>query len=103
MRAMMIAAAVLLAGCGKPKLSPEAEAVRFTTAEAQVAGCESRGIVRASDSRGGLFGKGMARRAVEAKVRQEAVLLRGNIVLLRTLSNGFWGSSSTGEAFRCAN
>jgi hypothetical protein len=88
-------------GCGKPTLTPAAESVRFTTTETQVAGCTSKGLVRAKDGRGGLVAKGIAWRAVERKLREESSLLRANVVLLKVQRNGFWGSEGAGEAFSC--
>jgi hypothetical protein len=100
MAAVLVAAGVL-GGCGKPKLSPEAEAVRFTYASEQVSGCQSRGLVSASDPRAGLAANA-ARRAVEAKLRSQAHQQGGSVVLLKKLDSSYWsGVKGEGEAFSC--
>lgn len=99
-----LALSLLLGGCYRtPPLAAAAEPVRLTYAQEQVRGCESKGPLKASDGRGGLFGKGAAAKAVDHKLRNEAAGRGANVILLVSLKNGFWGSSGQGEAFACAS
>lgn len=97
----ILVAAGVLGGCAKPALAPEVEAVRLTYTESQIAACESRGLIEASDRNGGFFYKGRARRAVERSMKERAYRKGGTMVFVRTFSNGFNGSKAMGEAFSC--
>lgn len=101
MRGILVVAGILVMGCGAPKLAPEAEAVRLTYSSEQVAGCQSRGVVSASDPRAGLAANA-ARRAVERRLRDQAHRQGGSVVLLKKLDASFWvGVKGEGEAFSC--
>jgi hypothetical protein len=85
--AAVLVAAGMLGGCGKPQIAPEVEAVRLTYTESQIASCTSRGLLQASNRNGGFFYKGMARRAVERSLKEQAHRKGGTLVYVRTFDN----------------
>ncbi|MBX9857414.1 MAG: hypothetical protein K2Y26_17925 [Gemmatimonadaceae bacterium] len=100
---MLVLTSILAMGCYRtPHLVPGADAVVLTFSQEAVRGCTSKGLLRASDGRGGLLYKGAARTAVERKLKNEGRQKGATVVLLAEMKNGFWGSSAQGEAFACA-
>jgi hypothetical protein len=95
--------AVALSGCVTTRLSSEAQTVFTVVNPEQVKGCQSLGIVKASDRmNGGFIGQGAAEENAERRLRNAAAERGANVILMTRESTGFFGSSQQGEAYRCS-
>ncbi len=96
---------VLVGGCVRAQLTPEAQAVRITTNPEAVRGCDLKGEVAGKSStwsRGGiLFGTKASEEDARRRVRLRAVELGGNVVLIETAQTSGGGSQQRGEAYLC--
>ncbi len=99
---MWAVGALLIGGCGTPTLSPEAVAVRITANPEAVRGCTLLGEVRGKSDWGGLLYQKAGEERARRGLRNQAVALGANVVLMESAITGFSGSKLRGEAYRCA-
>lgn len=94
---------LLIGGCGTPTLSPEAVAVRITANPEAVRGCTLMGEVRGKSNWGGLLYQKAGEERARGGLRNAAVALGANVVLIETALTGFSGSKIRGEAYWCVS
>ena len=94
---------VLLAGCARTRLAPQAERVRVTLNQDDVSTCRLVGNVEASTRRYLWFpGAGAAQESVTRQLRNDAAKLRANVVVVRSSTTSMSRSHARGEAYACA-
>ena len=102
-RPLALFAFVLLAGCARNKLSPQAERVRVTLNQDEVTACRQIGTVEASKRRFLWFpGAGAAQESVTRQLRTDAAKMRANVVVVRNSTTSMTRSYSRGDAYACA-
>lgn len=99
-RALATPVLVLAIGCATA--SPQAEAVRVTTNPEAVKGCAFIGNVQGKESGwGGTAGQNIAENNAHVRLRENAVKMGADTVLLMTSNVGFSGAVQRGEGYRC--
>ena len=94
---------VLLAGCAKTRLAPQAERVRVTLNQDEATACRLVGNVEASTKRYLWFpGAGTAQESVTRQLRNDAAKMRANVVVIRNSTTSMSRSYARGEAYACA-
>lgn len=88
-------------GVGKIFLAKDRSPIYVTESEKEVLGCESIKNVQESRAWGGLLLQDEALERVIADLTTETAEAGGNVLLIRTKSKGFMGSSAKGEVYRC--
>ena len=102
-RSSILVALVLLAGCARTRLAPEAERVRVTLNQDEAATCRLVGNVEASTRRYfWIPGAGAAQESVARQLRNDAAKMRANLVVIRRSTSGMMQSYARGEAYACA-
>jgi uncharacterized protein YbjQ (UPF0145 family) len=100
---LILASFAAVTGCVTTRLSPAAETVRLTTNPEAVRGCELVGDIDASDRmQGGMMGQMAAEENANRRLRNKAVEMGANVVLVGQSTTGMSGSRVRGEAYRCA-
>ena len=99
----VLLAFVLVAGCARTRLAPQATRVRLTLNHDEVRGCRLIGSVEASRRRYLWFpGKGASQESVSRQLRNDAARLGANVVVLTSSTTGMTRSESRGQAYVCA-
>jgi hypothetical protein len=94
---------ILLAGCARTRLAPQAEGVRVTLNQDEVKGCRLVGNVEASTRRYlWIPGAGAAQESVNRQLRNDAARMRANFVVIRSSTTSMSRSAARGEAYACA-
>lgn len=92
---------VIVGGGGKIYLAKDRAPVLVTENANDVVRCEFKKNVEESRAWGGLLLQDDAMERVIADLTTETVDAGGNVLLIRTKSKGFMGSSAKGEVYRC--
>lgn len=92
---------LLLSGCVTTKLAPGADAVRVTSNGETVKDCKFLGEIKASDRMNGGFGQGAAEENTDRRLKNQAIEMGGNVVLLNRANTSYFGSSARGEVYAC--
>lgn len=101
-RSYAILAFVLVAGCARTRLAPQASRVRVTLNQDDVKGCRLIGSVEASRKRYLWFpGKGTSQESVSRQLRNDAAKVGANVVVLTSSTTGMTRSESRGQAYAC--
>ena len=102
-RSVALLAIILLAGCGRTRLAPQAQRVRVTLNQDEVTTCRLVGDVEASKKRYlWMPGAGSAQESVTRQLRNEAARMRANVVVIRNSTTSMSRSYSRGQAYACA-
>ena len=102
-RSLALLAFVLLAGCARTRLAPQAERVRVTLNQDDVTACRMVGNVEASERRYlWIPAAGAAQESVYRQLRNHAAKLRANVVVVRSSTSSMTRSYARGEAYACA-
>jgi hypothetical protein len=96
-------AAVGLYGVGKVYLDKERAPIYVTENVKEIAGCEFVNRVEASTAWGGPVLQDEALERVISDITHDASRAGANILLIKSTSKGFLGSSASGAAYRCNN
>jgi len=93
---------LVLAGCVKTRLTPQAERVRLTLNRDEVKGCRLIGNVDASQAKTALFfGQGAAQETVSRRLRNDAAKMGANVVVVASSETRKTSTRSRGEAYAC--
>lgn len=98
MRRVTVLFAALLGGC-TTSLVPGAEAVRVTTDASAVQGCARIGEVKGGDN---MSSAGRGEENASRRLKNAAVKLGANVVLLSSTTAHLNATQMRGEAFKCA-
>ena len=102
-RSLILLSFVIVAGCGRTRLAPQAEIVRVTLNQDEVNRCRRVGNVEASTRRYLWFpGAGAAQESVNRQLRNDAAKMRANVVLIRGSMTSMSRSYARGEAYSCS-
>lgn len=93
---------LLLAGCVTTKLVPGADSIRVTSNGETVKGCKFIGEIKASDRMNGGFGQGAAEENTDRRLKNQALEMGGNVILLNRSNTSYYGSSARGELYSCS-
>jgi len=105
MRALAVILIVAVSACAKARPATTAQEVRFTTGRDAVSGCTPLGLIDSSDkTNGGTVSQVPVERDRYRRLRNEAVRLGANIVLLLDTPRGMTDGNNQleGEAYKCA-
>jgi hypothetical protein len=113
MRTLAILLAVTVGGCASSRptaaAAPQAQDVRFTNGRDVVKGCTMLGVIDSGDkTNGGSVNQSPVERDPYRRLRNEAVKLEANTVLLNETPQGMQGDNTPngrliyGEAYRCS-
>ena len=102
-RSSLLLALVLLGGCARTRLAPEARRVRVTLNRDEVRGCRLIGSVEASKRRYlWLPSQAAAQESVSRQLRNDAARMGANVVVIASSTSGMTRSHSRGDAFACS-
>lgn len=107
---IVLFASTYLQGCaetaiyygGKASLERERAPIQIVENDNAIAGCEFLRKVESSTSWGGML-QDDAQKRVISDLTHESVDSGANVLLIRKKSKSVWGSSASGEAYRCPN
>ena len=99
MRSMTVLFAALVVTNCTTKLTPEAQAIRLTSNQDAIKGCDPLGQVTGTDN---LNSSGKSEENAHRRMQNAAAKLGANVVLIESaMSRGANGATVRGEAYKC--